>query len=137
MAKAEASPPPYKPYIAPDYTAHLWMSRMTLRTSALPKWRDHASSVPGKQDTSPQMWMRRRLSFVFTADLCQAWDPFGGLAAQFSPIAVILLLASTENCNYDMVYRKELVRCLADSASARIPLDFRNYLSEIKGVFAS
>ena len=132
LAKAEAFPPPYKPYITPDYTAHPWMPRMTLHTSALAKWRARVSRVPGKQDISFQMWLRHHLRFVFAADLCHAWDPFGGLAAQLSQLAVILSLASTENCSYAMIYHKELVRFLADSARARIPLDFRNYLSEVK-----
>ena len=132
LAKAEAFPPPYKPYITPDYTAHPWMPRMTLHTSALAKWRSRVSRVPGKQDISFQMWLRHHFRFLFTADLCHAWDPFGGLAAQLSQVAVILSLASTENCSYAMIYHKELVRFLADSARARIPLDFRNYLSEVK-----
>ena len=132
LAKAEAFPPPYKPYIAPDYTAHPWMPRMTLRTSALAKWRARVSRVSGKQDISFQMRMRHHLRFVFAADLRHAWGPFGGLSAQLSQLAAILSLASTENCTYATIYHKELVRFLADSTRARIPLGFRNYLSEVK-----
>ena len=31
-----------------------------------------------------------------------------------------------------MIYREDLVRLLADSARGRIPLDFRNYMAEMK-----
>ena len=96
LAKAEAFPPPYNPYIAPDYTARPWMPRMTLRTSALAKWRARVSRASGKQGISFQMWMRHHLGFVFAADLCHAWDPFGGLAAQLSQLAAILSMASAE-----------------------------------------
>ena len=132
LAKAEACPPPHKPYISPEYTARPWLPIMSMRTSALAKWRARVSRVPAKREISPQMRMRRHFRFIIDADLRRAWDPFGGLAAQLSHVEVILSLASTENCNCDMTYQKELVRFLPDSARARMPIDFRNYLSEIK-----
>ena len=87
----------------------------------------------GKQGLSFQMWLRRHVRFAFAADLCRDWDSFGGLAAQLPHITPLLSLAATENCPHAMLYRKELARFLSESARARITLNFRPYLSEVKG----
>ena len=92
--------------------------------------RARVSRVPGKQDVSFQMWMRRRLGFVFSADLCRAWDPLGGLAARLSKLAATPSMASARNCIYSTIYHEELVRFLADSCYNSDW--FRNYLSGVK-----
>ena len=78
------------------------------------------------------MCLRRHFRFIFTADLCRDLDHFRGLAARLSQAAVILSLASTENCTYATIYHKESVRLLGESDRARIQHDFRQYISEIK-----
>ena len=77
--------------------------------------------------------MRRQLRFVITADLCRAWGPFGGLAAQISHFAILVSISSEGDWNYAILYHMERARLLADSARARIPLVFRRYLFGIKG----
>ena len=133
MAKAKAFPPPYKPYIAPDYSIRPWLPRMDVHTNALNKWKTRVTRVQGKQELSFQMRLRHHMRFVVTADLCHAWDSFGGMAAQLPQITLLLSLAATENFARAMLYRKEIVRFLSESARARITLNFRSYLSEVKG----
>ena len=45
---ADDIPPPYNPYIAPDYTARPWFPRMAMRAAAPSKWRARAPRVHGE-----------------------------------------------------------------------------------------
>ena len=90
LAKADAYPPPYKPYIAPDYTAHPWLPSMARRANSLNKWQTMVTRVQGKHDISFQMRIHRHARFVIASNLCRDWGPFGGLAAQFPHIAIRL-----------------------------------------------
>ena len=132
MAKAEAFIPPYKPYIAPDYSLRPWLPHMAVHANALNKWETRVARVQGKQELSFQMWLRRHMRFVFAAGLCRDWDSSGGLAAQLSQITLLLSLASTGNCAQSILYRKELARFLSGGARGRVTFNSRPYLSEIK-----
>ena len=132
LARAAAFPPPYKPYVDADYTAHRWLPRSSLHVGALANWRSRAQWVPNKQDISFQRWLHRHYRFVFAAELRSAWKPFGGLAAQLSLIAVLLSIASTDSCAFAIAYIAELPRFLADSARARLDINYISYLDEIK-----
>ena len=132
LARAAAFPPPYKPYVTADYTAHPWLPRSSIHVNALASWRARAQRVPNKQDISFQMWLHHHYRFIFAAELCSAWKPFGGLAAQLSLIAVLLSLASTDSCAFAIAYFAELSRFLADSARARLDINYTSYLGELK-----
>ena len=97
MAKAAASPPPYKPYIAPDYSLRTLLPRMAVHTNVLGKWQTRAPRVQGGQEHSPQMRLRRHLRFVSASDLCRAWGSFGGLSARLARVKSLLSLAPTGN----------------------------------------
>ena len=132
MARAAAFPPPYKPYITVDYTAHPWLPRIATHIASLTAWRARVQRIPNKHDISFQMWLRHHLRFLVTADLCHAWQPFGGLAAQLSQLTVLLALASTETCSFAMQYHAELSRFLSDAARARLDINYVDYLSAVK-----
>ena len=66
-----------------------------------------------------------------TAEMWPIWTPFGGLAAQFNHIAVILTLAKLGSAGFAICYHELLVRTLADYARARFPFDYYTALSEI------
>ena len=119
LSKAAAIPPPYKPYLTPDYATRPRLPRMVLNTNDLATWRAMESRAPGKKDISFHMRKRRHISFVIAAYLCHDCAPFGGMSAQISHIAHLLSIAPTEHCNYALMYRRELVRFLADAARAR------------------
>ena len=132
MARDAAFPPPYHPYVTVDYTAHPWLPRIATHIAALSAWRARVQRIPNKQEISFQMWLHHHLRFIATADLRHAWQPFGGIAAQLSQLAVLLALAPTETCSFAMQYRAELPRYLADAARARLDIDYASYLSILK-----
>ena len=77
------------------------------------------------------MWLRRRYRFVIAAEMCHAWTPFGGIAAQLNHIAVLLSLATLENAGFAIRYHDLLVSTLADFARARFTSDYHTALSEV------
>ena len=127
-----AFPPPYRPYVTVDYTAHPRLPRIATHIASLSAWRASVRRFPNKQGISFQMWTHHHLKFIVTADLRNAWRPFGGLAAQLSQLAVLLALASTETCSFAMQYRAELSRFLADAARDRLDIDYAAYLCNRK-----
>ena len=75
-----------------------------------------------------------RMRFIFAADICGAWLPFGGLSAQLNNFPVLLHLATTENIATPMAYDSLLSAHLAESARARAErtvgaVDFADLLS--------
>ena len=55
MAKAEAFPPPYNPYVTPDYSTHHRLSRMAFHANALNKWQTRVTRAQEKKGLSFQM----------------------------------------------------------------------------------
>ena len=130
IARGEANPQPFFPYVTADYQQHPWLPRINAHTNALTAWKSKAQGVR-KKAISFQMWMHHHYRFVFAAEMCNAWSPFGGLAAQLNHIAVLLSLASLESAGYAIKYHDLLVTTLADFARARFPCDFHSALSEV------
>ena len=77
------------------------------------------------------MRTRHRYRFIFAAEMCDAWAPFGGLVAQLNHIDVLLSLASLENAGYAIKYREIIATTLSDFARARFPCDYHSALSEV------
>ena len=130
IARGEANPQPFFPYVTADYQQHPWLPRITAHVNALAAWKSKGQGVR-KKAISFQMWMHHHHRFVIAADMCNAWAPFGGLAAQLNHIAVLLSLASLETAGYAIKYHELLVTALADFARARYPCDYHSALSEV------
>ena len=77
------------------------------------------------------MWLHHHYRFVIAAEMCHAWTPFGGIAAQLNHIAVLLSLATLESAGYAIRYHDLLVSTLADYARARFAFDYHTALSEV------
>ena len=122
LARGEANPQPFQPYIVPDYNAHPWLPRLAAHVNALTAWKSKNRGTR-KQSISFQMWLRHHMRFIFSAEMANAWTPFGGLSAQFNHIAVLLSLASTESAAYAIKYHDSLVNSLAEYARGRYPFD--------------
>lgn len=130
IARGEPNPQPFFPYVTADYHQHPWLPRLNAHTNALTAWKTKNSGAR-KKAIAFQMWLRRHIRFVFAAEMCNDWTPFGGLVAQLNSIAVILSLASLESAGYAMRYRELLVTTLKDFARARFPCDYQSALSEV------
>ena len=131
MARAAVFPPPYNPYFSVCYCSRSWPPRLSLHVMALSNWRSQAQRISIKQDSSFQMWTRRRYRFVFASDLRKAWSPLGGLPARLSQIAVLLALASDESGAFDIAYRVGISRFLSDPTRDRLGIDYVSYLNEL------
>ena len=93
---------------------------MAAHAGALNLWKTETRGAK-KQAISLQQCLHRHLRFVLTAELCDLRAPFGGIAAQFNHIAVLLSLATLESDGFAMKYRELLVRTLAGCERA-LPL---------------
>ena len=52
--------------------------------------------------------MLNYLRFILAGDLAGAWASFGGLAAQFTHLGTLLVIASAENAMSDMANDREV-----------------------------
>ena len=78
------------------------------------------------------MRLRRHIRVILSAELCSLWTAFGGIAAQFNHIAVLLSLATLESAGFATRYHALSVRTLADCARARFPFDYHAAPAEIR-----
>ena len=130
IARGEANPQPFHPYITPNYHEHPWLPRTASHVNAFHMWKNKAKGAR-KNAISFQQWLHRHMRFVFSAEICSLWSPFGGFAAQMNHIAVLLSLATLETAGFAIKYHELLIRTLADCARARFPIDYYTALSEI------
>ena len=130
IARGEANPQPFHPYITPNYHEHPWLPRTASHISAFHLWKNKANGTR-KNAISSQQWLHHHLRFVFSAEICSLWTPFGGFAAQMNHIAVLLSLATLESAGFAIRYHELLIRTLADCARARFPFDYYTALSEV------
>ena len=130
IARGEANPQPFHPYVIPNYHEHPWLPRITAHINACNAWKVKARGTK-KHAISLQMWLHHHIRFVMTAELCSLWQPFGGVAAQFNHIAVLMSLATLESAGFALRYHELLIRTLAETARARFPFDYYTALSEV------
>ena len=130
IARGEANPQSFHPYVIPNYHEHPWLPRNNAHITAYHTWKNKITG-PKKPAISLQMWLHHHLRFVIAAEMCSLWTPFGGVAAQFNHIAVLLTLSTLESAGFAIRYHESLIRTMADYARARIPFDFFTALSEI------
>lgn len=85
------------------------------------------------QPLTTQALILAMIRFIVTADICQAFQHFGGAIARFNAISLFLHLATTEGLMvaiaYDNIPRQRLEQFARDRATN---LDYFRYLSEEK-----
>ena len=129
--------PAYTPYIVADVTAVPWPVGTAEHTAALAGWR--AGKEKKKKALRPQSlplnaWALYRMRFIFTADIRGAWSTFGGIAAQFNHLSIVLHLATVENIPSALLYDSVLSAHLEELDMARAEkssesVDFAQLLS--------
>ena len=135
IARGKCQTPPYTPYIVPDLSIAPWPVPTTEHTSALARWKSNKQTAKAGAPTLPfPTWVLLRLRFILTADLCGAWFPFGGIAAQLNNLSILLHLSAVESIAvawaYDSIlsaHLEELARARADRTAGAV--DFVDLLS--------
>ena len=133
-AIASAKDPPYIPYLVPKLTDTPWMPPSAEHTSARANWlgfSKQAKRTASPQEMSIQCFALYHLRFIVAAELCKAWDKFGGLSCQLSHLSTILNLAIVENVGTALAYHKPVGCKLQEKARQRSakPSDFTDLLS--------
>ena len=112
--------PPSKPFIAPELSSAPWIPDKSDHTSAMSSWKALSKNrKPDPPECSIQSFILFQLRFVFAADLCQAWHPFGFLAPQPSIVPIVRNLEITETAGVSLSYRQALMAELAEKARRR------------------
>ena len=101
-------------------------------TNAIARWRENTRDNRRRvrQDISFQCWMTYQLRFVITAHLCKAFEPFGGIAAQFCHLAVCMNMSIVESVATAISYDRLVKIHLQATARRRdIAFDSASFLS--------
>ena len=112
----------YTPFIAPELSKSPWPVASQSHSAALAKWQ--ASARLAQRSSEPQLvpfqaWLLYQLRFVFTAEICGAWQLFGGLAAQLSHLSIVLHLSTVETMAVAFSYDRLVKAYLAEKARSR------------------
>ena len=121
-AAAAAKGPPYVPYLLPKLTEPPWMLPSTDHSGARANWVAYsrqARRANSPQELSIQSFTLYHLRYLFAADLCKAFENFGGLAHQLSHLSTILNLAILESVGTALAYHRILSTKLQERARQR------------------
>ena len=134
LAQAASKDPPYTPYLTPNLHLRPWMPETSDRLVAQAQWESYAKSSKKAQlplELSIQSFLLYQLRFVLAADLCSAWQGFGGLGSQLSHLSTVLNLAVLETVGIAISYRNLLPLKLTEKARQRsaAEADFAHMLS--------
>ena len=120
LGRAKCQTPSYTPYIVADFSAPPWPVPSADRATAMAKWNsNNQAPKPGARPRSFHTWAMYRLRFIITADLCDAWLPFGGLSAQLNNLSTLLHLATVESISVALAHDTILSAHLEELARAR------------------
>ena len=92
LARGEAQAPTYTPYISDDAGAAPWHVTADEHSMAITKWptNGQARQADRPQKLHFRAWLMYRISFIFTADICGAWLPFGRISAHMNNVSALL-----------------------------------------------
>ena len=102
-------------------------------TNAIARWRENTRDNRRRvrQDISFQCWATYQMRFITTAHMCKAFEPFGGIAAQFSHLAVCMNMSIVESVAIAISYDRLVKIHLQATARRRdIAFDFAAFLSK-------
>ena len=124
VAIAASKDPPFVPYLAPKLWEHPWMPSDQDHTGARSRWLGYSKQAKrsiAPQTMTIQAFALYHLRFVFAADLCKAWQPFGGLGPQFAHLSSVLHLSVTESVGIALAYHRLVCQKLQEKARRRAP----------------
>ena len=99
--------PTYTPFIVPDLAKTPWTVASQAHSAALSKWQSsarQANRASEPQLVPFQVWILYQLRFVMTAELCGAWQLFGGHVSQLNRLSIALHLSRVETMAVALSY---------------------------------
>ena len=121
-AIAASKDPPYVPYLAPKLTEPPWMLPTTEHQSARTGWVAYSRQArrqASPQELSIQCFSLYHMRFLLSAELCNAFEPFGGIAHQLSHLSTVLNLSIVESVGVALAYHRIIVTKLQERARQR------------------
>ena len=131
IARAQAVNPPYTPYPSADLSLVPWIPDTIEHAGAFQGWKQRSRQSKNKnQFMSVQLWMFAHLRFIIAAQLCGAWDKFGGLSSQLNHLGHVLNLSVLYGMHAGMEYHKLITNELISMARRRSRQDLSKLLDE-------
>ena len=121
-AIASSKDPPFVPYLIPNLTEAPWLPPTTDHSAARTSWIDfskQARRTTSPQELNIQSFDLYQIRFLFAADLCKAFDSFGGLAPQLAHLSIVLNLSITDSVGVALAYRRVVSTRLQEKARQR------------------
>ena len=119
LARALATTPTYTPFVTVELVKKPWAPNSADHVKAVESWAARMKNFKSPQPLSIQAWLLYMLRFLIAADVCKAWESFGGMIAQVNNLGAILNIAITENVATAIMCDTHLRTHLADLARAR------------------
>ena len=106
LSRGKIQVPSYAPYIMDDVSVAPRPVPAAEHALAITKWPNNrqAKKADLPKNLPFRAWLMYRLRFIFTADICGAWTPFGGFSSQLNDISVLPHLATTANIATAIAY---------------------------------
>ena len=122
IAIAASKDPPYKPYLVPKLSESPWQPSDSDHQNSRKRWVAHSKQAKrsiAPQELTIQCYSLYQLRFIFAADLCQAFQSFGGIGPQLSHFSTVLHLSITESVGTALAYHRMVVVKLQEKARKR------------------
>ena len=122
LARGMNKIPTYTPFIVPELSKPPWPVASQAHSAALAKWQTsarQATRISEPQLVPFQAWLLYQLRFIMTAEVCGAWQLFGGLTAQLNHLSIVLHLSTVETMAVALSYDRLVKAFLAEKARAR------------------
>ena len=122
LARGMNKIPTYPPFIVPELSKTPWPVASQAHSAALTKWQSSARQANRASDPQLvpfQAWLLYQLRFIMTAEVCGAWQLFGGLTAQLNHLSIVLHLSTVETMAVALSYDRLVKAFLAEKARAR------------------
>ena len=131
LARGQACSPSYVPFVFSPLNKEPWIPSLFEHKKAQEGWNSRMKSLNSDQSLSFQSWILYRMRFIVSAEVCGAWQLYGGLIAQVNNLGITLNIAVSENVGIALKYYEFLHAQLESYARSRASgVDFFRLLSE-------
>ena len=130
IASAANVQPPFEPYVVVDVKKPPWRVGKDEHDKAIDAFERKMKKYNTTQPMSMQQFLLYKWRFIIAADMCKAWDRFGGIASQINNIAIITNMSIVDNPFVAIKYDEALSARLAAYARERTPdINYASILS--------
>ena len=130
IANAANVQPPFEPYVVVDVKKLPWRVGNDEHDKSIDAFEKKMKKFNTTQPLSMQQYLLYKWRFVLAADMCRAWERFGGIASQINNIAIIANISVIDNVYVAIKYDEALSARLAAFARERTPdINYASLLS--------